>query len=57
MSHQKFVEYQNQVISLASREKYNATLDLISNIEKEFPSRLDKINFWRACIYTLQGDH
>ena len=56
MSETKFVELQKELFSLFKLEKYNEVHSLIERAQVEFPERLDKIIFWRACAYSIQGN-
>lgn len=56
MSETKFVELQKELFSLFELEKYNEVHSLIERAQVDFPERLDKTIFWRACVYSIQGN-
>lgn len=56
MSETKFVELQKELFSLFELGKYNEIHALIERAQVEFPERLNKTIFWRACVYSRQGN-
>lgn len=56
MSESKFVELQKEIFHLFEQEKYNKVHSLIEKVQEEFPERLDKTIFWKACVYSKQGN-
>lgn len=51
----KFVELQNELFKLFEKRDFEAMHRLIHKAQKDFPERLDKTSFWKACAYSLQG--
>lgn len=51
----KFVELQNELFELSEKRDFAAMHRLIRKTQKDFPERLDKTSFWKACTYALQG--
>ena len=56
VSETKFVELAKEIFSLFALGKYNEVHSLIDRAEEEYPERLDKTIFWRACVFSLQGE-
>lgn len=56
VSETKFVELQKDLFGLFELGKYDEVHSLIERAQVEFPERLDKIIFWRACVYSVQGN-
>jgi len=55
LSETSFFELQNQLFELFSLEKLDEVHSLIEKAEKDYPDRLDKTLFWKACVFSLQG--
>lgn len=56
VSETKFVELQKELFGLNELGKYDEVHSLIEKAQDEFPERLDKTIFWRACVYSVQGN-
>lgn len=54
MSETKFVKLQKELFSMFASRKYDEVHSLIEKAQIEFPERLDKTIFWRACVYSIQ---
>jgi predicted esterase len=57
MSEIKFIELQNELFSLFETRNFDDIYSLINKAEVEFPERLDKISFWKACVLSNQGKY
>ncbi|MCU9613313.1 DUF3089 domain-containing protein [Caldibacillus lycopersici] len=55
MSEEKFVALQKQVFKLFKNKNYDDVLSVINKAEDQFPERLDRTIFWKACVYSLLG--
>ena len=51
---QNFMEQQKQIFSLFQAGDLDKVHTAIEQAEKDFPERLDKILFWKACVYAIQ---
>jgi predicted esterase len=56
MSEAKFVELQGELFRLFELGKFDDVHALIHKAQMEYPERLDKTSFWKACVLTLQGE-
>lgn len=56
MSEARFVELQNELFSLFKEGKFDNLHSLINKVQVEFPERMDKTSFWKACVYSVQGE-
>ncbi|MGM9950977.1 MAG: DUF3089 domain-containing protein [Lysinibacillus sp.] len=55
MPEMRFIELQKELFSLFGNGDIDDALLLIDRIKTEFPERLDKIVFWEACAFSIQG--
>lgn len=55
MSEPKFVELQNDLFCLFEKGNFRDVDTFINKIQEEFPEKLDKTSFWKACLYAIQG--
>lgn len=51
-----FFELQNKVFNAFKRNELDEVHKLIDETEIEFPERMEKYCFWRACIYAKTGE-
>ncbi len=51
-----FFEQQKIVFSLFEQNKLNEAITVIEQIQKDFPDRLEKTSYWKACIYSLMNN-
>ncbi|MFD2045512.1 TPR end-of-group domain-containing protein [Ornithinibacillus salinisoli] len=55
MSEAKFISLQNNLFTAFGMEEFEKVHSLIDQARVEYPERLDKTCFWRACAYAVQG--
>ncbi|WP_166703555.1 DUF3089 domain-containing protein [Bacillus albus] len=55
MKRNRFVELQNELFRLFEKGKFDAIYRCIGEAEREFPERIDKTSFWKACAYSVEG--
>ena len=56
LSETTFMDVQKEVFTLFKLQLYDEVLLLINKVERNFPDRLDKTIFWKACVHSLQGN-
>lgn len=56
MSEVKFAELQKELFRLFENEKLGPIFAHLAKMEDKFPEKLDKTSFWRACLYSIQGN-
>ncbi|HAM79216.1 DUF3089 domain-containing protein [Ornithinibacillus bavariensis] len=54
MTGDKFVSLQKEVFRLFGEGRLDEVHSLIDHVQNEFPNRLDKTIFWRACAFSKQ---
>ncbi|GAA0315363.1 hypothetical protein GCM10008967_02380 [Bacillus carboniphilus] len=47
----RFLETQKNLFQLFAEKKYQEALHLVQQAEDDFPSRIEKTYFWKACVY------
>ncbi|TCW54397.1 DUF3089 family protein [Bacillus thuringiensis] len=55
MKRERFVELQNELFRLFEKWEFDAIYRCIDEAEREFPERIDKTSFWKACAYSVEG--
>lgn len=50
-----FVALQKEIFHAFNKRKFNEIHSLIDKAQSEFPERLEKTLFWRACAYSLEN--
>ncbi|MCC2461040.1 DUF3089 domain-containing protein [Bacillus mobilis] len=55
MKRNRFVELQNELFRLFEKGEFDAIYRCIGEAEREFPERIDKTSFWKACAYSVEG--
>lgn len=46
---------QNELFRLFGKGEFDAIYRCIDETEREFPERIDKTSFWKACAYSVEG--
>ncbi|WP_234447528.1 hypothetical protein [Viridibacillus soli] len=54
MSEVKFVELQKELFYLFEKRNFEDAYSLINKAQIEFPERLEKTIYWKACVYSIQ---
>lgn len=54
MFDKSFFELQEKIFSLFETNQLDDAIKLIEQAKRQFPNRLDKTSFWKACAYTLK---
>ncbi|SCB83552.1 DUF3089 domain-containing protein [Bacillus wiedmannii] len=55
MKRERFVALQNELFRLFGKGEFDAIYRCIDEAEREFPERIDKTSFWKACAYSVEG--
>lgn len=55
MSNHRFIQLQKQIFSLFDQNKLEDALATVDQAHSEYPERMGKTSYWKACIYSLQG--
>ncbi|GGH87213.1 hypothetical protein JOD43_003833 [Pullulanibacillus pueri] len=55
MSHQSFIDLQQQIIDFTIEGKYKAVQQLLNEKESEFAEKVDQMVFWKACVLASLG--
>lgn len=55
MKERTFIELQNLVFKSFGKRDFDEVHKLINEIEMEFPERIEKYCFWRACTFAYMG--
>ena len=53
MADTMFVDLQKELFRLFELGKYDEVHTLIEKAQVDFPERLDKTIFWKACVYSV----
>lgn len=51
----KFWVYQNEFFDLYLAGKVAEALELVDEIESNYPNKASKTKYWKACIYSLKN--
>lgn len=51
----RFIDFQKKLFARFSEKNFPMVHTLIRQAEVEFPERLEKIQFWKACVFSLEG--
>jgi len=55
LKRERFVALQNELFRLFGKGEFDAIYRCIDEAEREFPERIDKTSFWKACAYSVEG--
>ena len=50
-----FIDFQKELFHLFGKGNYDEVHSLVLRAQNDFPERKEKIYFWKACAYSMQG--